>query len=226
MVTVAGAVLTAGLLLAGGVRSYASVGFNLVNDGSFENQVVGGAFDNIGAGNTFGGWHVDSGDIDLINSYWTPEDGAQSDDMNGGGPGAISQTVSGLNIGEHYQLAFWLAGNPTGGPSIKTIDTSLGGNTILSSSFDVTGKTYANMGWTQYTYDFLASSTSTNLVFTSTTTDACSPITSASACGPALDDVSIRAVPEAATTVTAFAFILMSGAMLMLRYRKRVAGEA
>jgi len=227
LVMVAGTVLAcAGMVLAGGSKSYASPVFNLVNDGGFEAPSVGGPFTSYNAGDTFGGWHVDSGGIDLINKYWTSEEGVQSVDMNGTTPGAISQTVNGLSVGHAYQLSFWLAGNPTGGPTIKTLQTSLGGSVLGTNTFDITGKTYTAMGWTEYTYDFTAANTSTNLAFQSLSTDPCSPVSGASACGPALDNVSIRAVPEAATTVTAFVYVLLTGLVLMVRNRKRATVKA
>jgi choice-of-anchor C domain-containing protein len=225
----AGTVLAcAGMVVGGVTPSYAHIVpvFNLVNDGGFEDPPVGGQFTSYNAGDTFGGWHVDSGGVDLINTYWTSEEGVQSVDMNGTTPGAISQTVNGLSVGKSYQLSFWLAGNPTGGPTIKTLQTSLGGNVLGTNTFDITGKTYADMGWTEYSYDFTAASASTNLVFQSLSTEPCTPASGAAACGPALDNVSIQAVPEAATTVTAFVYVLLSGLVLMIRNRKRATVKA
>jgi len=224
---VAGSLLAcAGMIVGSSTKSYAVPVFNLVNDGGFEDPFVGGAFTTYGGGSSMGAWTVNGGGVDLINTYWTSQEGVQSVDLNATSPGGVSQNIAGLSVGQAYQLSFWLAGNPTGGPAIKDLQTSLGGNVLGTNSFDVTGKTYADMGWTEYTYNFTAADESTNLSFDSLTTGSCDPASSAAACGPALDNVSIHAVPEAATTVTAFAYVLLTGLVLMVRNRKRATVKA
>jgi len=216
------------MTLSIGAKSYAVPlpAFNLVNDGGFEDPFVGGAFNTYNGGDTFGGWTVNGGGVDLINTYWTSAEGVQSVDLNATSPGGVSQNVGGLIVGQRYQLSFWLAGNPAGGPTIKSLQTSLGGNVLGTNNFDITGKSTSDMGWTEYTYNFTAANESTNLSFDSLTTDACTGASSLSACGPALDNVSIRAVPEAATTVTALAYVLLTGLVLLVRNRKRATVKA
>lgn len=230
LLTATGTVLAcAGLVIAGAHRSIASpvpVSFNLVNDGSFEDQPVtsGSGFDTYNQGQTFGGWTVTGGNVDLISTYWTAEDGNQSVDMNGLEPGTISQTVNGLNVGQQYQLSFWMAGNTAGGPNVKTLTAGIGSNSF-DAVFDDTGKSPSNMGWTQYSYDFTAANASELLSFDSTTTGACEPASPDAACGPALDNVSIKAVPEA-TTLTIFAYMMLTGVVLLIRRRGTVKTAA
>jgi len=224
--TLAGTVLACAALAVGGVRSASAAPvFNLVNDGGFEDPFVGGTFNSYNAGDNFGAWHVDSGGVDLINTYWTSAEGVQSVDMNGTSAGSISQTIGGLSVGQQYQLSFFLAGNPAGGPTIKDLQTSLGGNVLGSNSFDITGKSTSDMGWTQFTYNFTAADSSTLLSFQSLTSAPCTGASALSACGPALDDVSIRAVPEA-STVTGFAIMLFGGIVMLARKQKQSKSAA
>jgi choice-of-anchor C domain-containing protein len=226
-IAAAGALLAcSGLLCFGAAKPAAAapVPFNLVNDGGFEQPPVSAPFQDYTAGQTFGGWTVDSGSIDLIGSYWKSQEGLQSVDLNGTTPGTISQNVGNLVAGKQYQLSFWMASNVAGGPAVKSLAASVNGHLLGVASFDGTGKTYSNMGWQRFTYNFTAASASTKLAFQSLTTSGCSPATSLSACGPALDNVSIQAVPEA-TTLTVFAYLLVSGLVLLIR-RRNVAKAA
>jgi choice-of-anchor C domain-containing protein len=224
LLTISGTALACvGLVIGGGSKAFAA--FNLVNDGSFEQQSAGGDFTDYTAGQTFGGWTVDSGSVDLIGTYWTSQQGAQSVDMNGLSAGTISQTVNGLNVGQNYQLSFYMAGNTAGGPAVKTMTASVNGGGPQAFSFDDAAQSTTNMGWTQETYDFTAASTSTVLTFASTVSAACEPASSASACGPALDNVSIQAVPEA-TTFTIFAYMMLTGIVLVVRKRLSLKSAA
>lgn len=96
-------------------------------------------------------------------------------------------------IGQEYRITFSLAGNPDGGPSIRTLKTSVTGSPDQTYSFTVGPEiTRTNMGWQTFTYQFTASDIASLLTFTSAT----NPDTSY---GPVLDNVSITAVPEPAT---------------------------
>jgi choice-of-anchor C domain-containing protein len=134
------------------------------------------------------GWTVTSGTVDWIGSYWTAEDGSMSLDMNGtptgalGTVGVIAQTVA-TTVNNSYIVQFWLAGNPTCGPSTKTLIVSATGAAPVSYSFTNTSSTTnTDMGWQQSEYSFVASGSSTTLTF------AADPANT-SVCGPALDDV-------------------------------------
>jgi len=85
-----------------------------------------------------------------------------------------------------------MAGNPDGGPTIKTMDVSaIGGTTQTQAfSFDITGKSRAQMGWTPHEWTFVADADLTTLRFMSTTIDT-------PGWGPALDMVSVVPVPAA-----------------------------
>lgn len=159
-------------------------------NGSFEDgpdDIV--AFITLPAGSAdITGWTVVSGSIDLIGSYWDASDGDRSIDLNGDEPGAINQVFD-TESGALYQVFFDMAGNPDD-PGLKVLVASA--NSMASEyEFDSTGKTHTEMGWTEMSFIFQASSNSTTLEFASISPD--------SAFGPALDNVRvipIRLFPE------------------------------
>jgi len=187
------------------------IGASIVN-GSFENGTDPGTSANLTApdSTTIQGWSVISGTIDYIGSRWTAGDGTRCLDLSGVSAGAIQQTVTGFVPGEQYELSFLMAGNPESGPAIKQLDASVGA-TSQSYSFDNTGFTKTHLGWTEKTLDFVATSSSMDVTFTSQT---------AGNAGPALDLVNITLVPEPA------AWMLLIGAspfLLLLRAKNRQA---
>lgn len=201
--------LAVATLVAGAAFASASAAMAapIITNGSFENPGSGGSFTTLSGGSTFiTGWTVGGDTIDYIGSYWTSSNGSASLDLNGYHPGSISQTITGLAIGGVYRISFDMAGNPAGGPSIKTMDVDLDGVTQTLATFDTTGKSLGAMGWTSMSFDFTAANTSELLAFVSTTTGFSGNDTYPQAFGPALDNVSIatlraprQAVPEPLT---------------------------
>src|SRR5262249_49814346 len=112
-------------------------------------------------------------------------DGKRSLDLNGVTAGAIRQTFK-TRKGEKYRVRFALAGNPGGGPMEKKLQVSAGGKTT-EYTFDVTGKTRADMGWVSKTWEVTATADETTLESRSLRE---------SAAGPALDDVVVIARSE------------------------------
>ena len=164
----------------------------IFQNGSFEFGADPGSFTTLGAGSTvITGWTVGTGGIDYIGSYWQAADGNRSLDLNGNFPGSISQTFDVVS-GQTYKVTFFLAGNTDGGPAVKTLTTTSTDATILFSSFNTTGHSHADMGWTPISFDFTASGLTETLTFLSTTVDG-------NAYGPALDNVTVAAVPEPST---------------------------
>jgi choice-of-anchor C domain-containing protein len=171
---------------------------NLIVNGSFENgiNVPGGGFDTLYDGSpNMTGWSIDSGSIDRVHSgYWQSSNGNISLDMDGASPGAISQVIPTV-AGQMYRVSFDMAGNTAGAPGIKTMDVvaiemvalSLVGS--YSASFDTAGKSYTNMGWEAKSFDFMASSASTKIKFSSTT--------NGTYYGPALDNVRVNCLTPA-----------------------------
>jgi choice-of-anchor C domain-containing protein len=168
-----------------------------VTNGSFENgnYVNGGnGFETLAAGTVNAGaitdWTVTSGTIDWVSTYWTAEDGSLSLDMNGtptadvASPvGTISQTLE-TTVNNTYVVQFFLAGNPTCGPSTKSMTVTATGSVPQDYSFtNTSATTRTNMGWEPEVYSFVAMGASATLTF------AADP-SNTSNCGPVLDAVS------------------------------------
>lgn len=195
----------------------------LILNGSFEQGTNPGSFSTLNAGSTdIANWTVTQGSIDYIGSYWQASDGVRSLDMNGFfAQGGIQQTFNTV-IGQAYKVAFDIAGNPDGAPEQKVLSAITGGTT-QTFTFGPLG-TRANMGWEGRSFTFTADATQTILAFLGdpTVLPAGSPFAgNVTAFGPALDNVSVTAVPTPALLPAALGF----GAA-MLRKRKGEAAEA
>jgi choice-of-anchor C domain-containing protein len=140
------------------------------SDGSFESPVVApNTFQTFFAGQSIGPWRVTQGSVDLIGQgFWQAADGVQSLDLDGNEQGAVAQTFSTLPLLK-YEVSFKLAGNPQSGPTVKTGQVLVNGQVVKKFSFDITGKTFSNMGYVSQEFTFLASGSSTTLEFASTT---------------------------------------------------------
>lgn len=184
-----------------------SVGYaNLVQDGSFEDQVATQPYETFSAGQSFGGWTVTAGNVNLVNGAWLAADGNQSVGFSGNSPGTIQQTI--VVPAGNYLLTFDLSGDSTGLPITKTIQVSFGGAT-KDFSFTTTGSN-GNMNWALESWDiYLPTGGSTVLSFA----DVSGPSGNSPGdpyYGAALDNVSLTdppAVPESGT--------LLAGALLL-----------
>ena len=144
---------------------------------------------NAGDSTSLTGWTVVSGTIDYMGGTWVAGDGSRSLDLTGTSAGTIEQVITGFIPGQNYQLYFLLAANPEGGPAIKSLQAGIG-STSQTFTFDGTGYSDANMGWSPRIMDFTATSTTMTLDFTSLQDGLY---------GPALDAAAITPVPEPGT---------------------------
>lgn len=140
------------------------------------------------------GWVIESGTVEIVGPYWQAAEGCQSLDLNGifEDIGTIYQDVT-TQPGQRYRIRFAMAGNPEGGPVVKTMKVFWNDNLLGHLEFDTTGRTLANMGWRYHEYVVAASGRNGRLRFQST----CS-----SFLGPTLDDVSITPVADSTVQVT------------------------
>jgi hypothetical protein len=173
-------VAAAAVVLSG--QAFAAV--NVVN-GSFEEPVIqSGFFQNLAG--SFAGWSV-TGDVDVVREFggqgWAAQSGVQSLDLNGLNAGSISQSISGFDVGQQYQLSYWYNSTNTGGA--KTSITFLGGTSEVAPIFDTVST--LNSGWLQRTVNFTALTNTVGLSFVSVT---------GGVSGMAIDSVTIAAVPE------------------------------
>ena len=170
---------------------------NLLVNGDFETVPIGlpvsldGVTPIPGGSTALPGWTATGGSVDhLRGNYWQNASGACSMDLDGNQAiGGLTQSFA-TNIGETYQVVFSLAGNPD--PSnelIKKLRVTAASLSI-DYTFDITGKTHANMGWIQESFTFNATSSLSTLAFTSMDLDL-------EGRGPAIDNVSVvSTVPE------------------------------
>jgi choice-of-anchor C domain-containing protein len=162
---------------------------NLLINGSFESGSSPGAFAQLPIGSTaITGWQVTRDNVDYVGTGWYPADGSRSLDLSGTTNGAIAQTFL-TTPGQAYYVTFSLAGNPGGGPSVKSLRVTAAG-TSADFSFDVSGRSAANMGWIEHTWPFTAMGANTTIEFSSLTTGNA---------GPTLDNVSVNVGPPPPT---------------------------
>jgi choice-of-anchor C domain-containing protein len=170
---------------------------DMILNGSFESGPNPGSFMNLAGGSTaIDSWFVTGDGIDYTGTLWQASEGSRSLDLDGSGTapfpnGGIAQTFA-TTVGMRYVVQFDMAGNPNSGPAIKPMRVSAAGDES-DFFFDITGKSVNNMGWERKTWEFVATSTFSTIEFRSLTV---SPNTG---WGPALDNVSVTAVPEPST---------------------------
>jgi len=170
---------------------------SLLVNGSFEEAPATRRFVNVAAGaSSVRGWVVTGEGIDIVAAlYWPASDGVVSVDLDGSAgsrisppyaQGGVAQTFR-TTPGTRYLVTFDMAGNPARPPATKPMRIFAAGQEA-ELTFDITGKTMRNMGWSPKSWTFTAKSDSTTLEFRSLTV---SPLTGF---GPAIDNVSVVAL--------------------------------
>ena len=185
---------------------------------------------NVPAGSTIiTGWTVSVGNIDWESAPgcgWQPSDGSNSLDLVGagaGGIGGIQQTFDTIP-GVTYQVLFDLAGNYGASPVIKPLAVTINGVTT-NFTFDTTGRSALNMGWTQKVITFTAAGPSSTINFVSDVSGAGGTLNA----GAALDNVRIAPLGAAAGAVAvpvdwahlAAALLLLVAGAVVLGLRRR-----
>ncbi|MFK7753260.1 MAG: DUF642 domain-containing protein [Sedimentitalea sp.] len=210
--------MTAAVVAAATTLAGAAGAATIVN-GSFEDKAV--------AANTFRtydtsfnemtGWTIEAGSVDVAaENFWEASDGVQSVDLIGNtgltSPTVISQTITGLVIGQEYNISFDLAGSPG---NVYTMTASMG-MTAQTYDFDATMTSFANMGYVTEVLNFVAGDVTGLLSFSARVTNCCK--------GPVLDNVRIAPVTVAAVPLPAGG-VLLAGALggIMIARRRRKA---
>ena len=204
-----------------------NAGAELVTNGGFETPAASGPFSQRSA--DFGGWTLDSGDVDQVATYWAAAAGGQSLDLNGGAPGAISQTLA-TTPGDTYRITFQVAGNWSCAPAVKEMVVNWDGAALRTVRFDAGATSAVAMGWTQVSLEATATTASTVLQFQSLTAGQCGvtldEVSVTDQAGPTVTGGSLSWLSQASTTVTASdATDLLSG-MDVYEYRTSSDGGA
>jgi hypothetical protein len=126
--------------------------------------------------------------------------------------GALSQTITGLTAGDVYAVSFWWAASQQSGftgPTIQSLDVSLGSETIDTSSYNLPSEGFS--GWMYQTDVFTADSSSDVLSFLAVGNVQLPPFI-------LLDGVSMTPTPEPGTLPLLFTGLM--GGLGVLRSRK------
>ncbi|GEM_PF-1532480 len=218
--------LTIGILFVLLLTYVGAVSANLVQNPSFESPQITGALTTCPSGTCPVSWTVQTGNINLIRTYWSNSDGSQSIDLTGEpysisppSRGSISQQIPTTTNGP-YELTFDMAGNFNCGPqNFRNVSVYWGGNFIGTHSFVIPqGWSNANMGWTQISFNLPAPlGSSTELKFVDVTAGLDN-------CGVALDNINVISsgqpisTPEFPTVALPAALIVgMLGAVLFIQ---------
>jgi len=185
---------------AAGAQSTATVNVtvNPVTDSyTLSNHVANGSFEQFGGGGTstgstaITGWTVIGSDVDRVaSSGWQSGDGSYSLDLNGFHPGGVQQVLQ-TTPGEQYTVGFDLSKNP-GNTDHATVQVSVDNTSLTSQSYTFSDANSAtNMMWSQQSFTFVATGTTTTLSFASTYPNDSVPSQPWQyyAEGPALDEV-------------------------------------
>lgn len=174
----------------------ASAAVNLVSNGDFEfgtGDAGFGGFRTIpGSGAVITDWSV-NGSVDWINGYWNAQSGTHSVDLNGTAIGGLQQTLS-TTAGQTYVVSFYVSGNPDDfKPGTRFMTASFGNQSATVEYFVASDNSKTNMNWQLREFSFVATGASTVLAFNTFGSEG-------NCCwGPALDNVSVSAVPELST---------------------------
>lgn len=174
------------------------------------------------------GWTVINGNIDLVGTGWLASHGRNSLDFGGHpGSGGVSQTFATV-LGGYYLVQFDLSGNPSDThpdfpesyDPIKRMRVQAAGQ-FGDFSYDIVanGNASNNMRWQTQQFMFQATGTSTTLELFSTM-----PVRFT---GPAIDNVTLTAVPEPnATSMAAVGLtFILSGYALRRKLRTKLNNE-
>jgi choice-of-anchor C domain-containing protein len=200
---------------------------SLVSNGGFEAPTLptGQAFATLTAGKepSLSAWRLTQGSVDMVAAGGAQAaTGGQFIDLNGNdtaaGPGSITQDIA-VTAGHTYRLSFQLAGNPNGSPAVKTLQVSFGGRK-QTFTFDTTGHTNADLGWTTHTIEFGAGCRSSTVAVTFTS------LTEGNR-GPNLDNVVVTDVGGGAGCSAfpiwwiALALLVVAGGVVIYLYVRR-----
>lgn len=169
----------------------ASAGTDILENGGFEigPAITGGSYKTLGGGSTaISGWTVTGSSIDYIGPGWVVGEGTRAVDLDGAfATGGIQQSFA-TEPGLAYEVSFAFAGNPGGGPSIKSVRVSVAG-VVQDFSIDTSGQVAYSPEWESRSLTIVAGSATATLSFTSLSS-------AGSSWGALIDDVVVAGIPS------------------------------
>lgn len=194
--------LAAVLLLAASQASAVTI-----TNGSLE-STASGTIETLFFGAVANGWRVTANSIEFVKNGYSgagdvvasAHDGDWLVDLNGvSGPGGIGQDIT-TDIGQQYRIDFWMSGNAgplgtTRADGSRTLDVRWNNDVVGTFTFEFQpGDQWNNIRWEKHSVLVTGASGLDSLEFRSTST-------LYAAAGPAVDSISITAVPEPQTWV-------------------------
>ncbi|MBQ2791329.1 MAG: DUF642 domain-containing protein, partial [Thermoguttaceae bacterium] len=143
-----------------------SVEDNLIVNGDFEDVIAfgGNVYEGRAGESAIVGWEITSGSVTIHTpSHNEMYDGVYCVDLQGLAAGSIAQTFATVP-GNRYTVQYVVAGNTDGAPSLKRYAISNGVD-VFYGTFDVSDKSSNEMGWEVRTWNFVAATEKTTLVF-------------------------------------------------------------
>jgi hypothetical protein len=187
---------------------------NMIRNGDFSNPNVGGGYAFFAT--LPGGWVNDNSDtleVGTSTIYGLPcaTAACQNLEVNANTFDTVSQTVSGLTVGETYDLSWLYGGRPGGGTQV--LDVSFGGAPVTSDT--------GSIGvWTLNSFEVTATSTTETLTFASEVTDGLPSY------GNELTDVSLVTLPVPEPAAWAMMLAGFGGLGAAMRARRRIRATA
>ncbi|MGB8353012.1 MAG: DUF642 domain-containing protein [Chthoniobacteraceae bacterium] len=173
------------------------------------------------AGNGYGNtylWGSNNGGTQTITA---PPNGSNFLALDGDSSlsGKVSQTITGLTVGQLYSVSFsWAAAQQESftGTTSESIAVSLGGSTATTGTFDLASKSFS--GWMQDTVYFTATGTSETLSFLAVGTPNGEPPFSL------LANVDMEIVPDSSNWMVFAGFGMFCIVFKVVRRRRRESG--
>lgn len=167
------------------------VGSNLILNGGFESPDLATGTWAIFPNASQTSWEVEGGDGLEIQDHaaGSPHSGDQLAELDSNNSSAISQTFATV-VGGKYRFTFWYSPRPgreAGDNGIQAqVKVISAGNLLVNDTIGNAAVGAGDTTWVMYTYNFIAESNTTKVMFTDTGTS--------NSFGGYLDDVSVRAL--------------------------------